>query len=1084
MRPLMTLGVLFALLSLFTAAAFGQATDGNVVGVVSDSSGGAIPGATIELENLATGVKTITRTDAQGAYRFNNVPVGLYTLTASNSGFTTTKLERLAIELNKTATANLTLSVGSVATTVEVTEAAATLDTTTAQISTSYQSRQAIDLPISVLPLGAINMSLLSAGVASSGGVGLGEGPSVGGQRPRNNSFNVEGVDNNRKDVTGSNVRVPNEATQEVTILQNQFSAEFGHSGGGQFNTLIKSGGNEIHGSIYEYLQNRNLNAVDELYKRSGITSNPRYDQNRLGGTIGGPIIKNKLFYFGDFEYNPFGQASTPTASTYAPTAAGYSMLSSMSGLSKTNFDILKQYLPAAPVAESGYTTNVLGQDIPLGVLPISFPQYQNTYSWVASIDYNVSDRDQIRGRYIDQKTTGIDPLTSPNLPAFSNNRSTTSKLFNTSWFHTFSPSITNEMRAGYNRYNDNIPVGDYAYPGLDVFPNITIEDDLFLQLGPFPEGPQSSVINTYQVIENLNVNKGRHALKFGAEGRKYIAPNNFVQRSRGDYGYSTVERYLLDLTPDKLAQRNLGGVPYSGNQVNFYWFANDNFRLRQNLTINLGVRYEYKGIPAGDKLQVLNATSSRAGFLEFREPRAQKYNFAPRVGIAWSPGRSGLTSIRAGFGVSYDNLFDNFGTLSKPVQLENTIDDDITQNNPGYLANGGINPSRRPAAISPADAIAFTSTYVPDQKLPYTLSWNFGVQRVFARDYTLEVRYLGTRGVHLFVQDVINRVPLVTGSSFLPTYMSRPSQSELDSLSLTLDQLNSGSKLLPNWVAAGYESPITVFNSRGNNIYHGLATELTRRFSNGLMFKGAYTWSKNIDDSTADLFSTLLSPRRPEDNQNWRAERGRSFLDRTHRLTFSLIYDTPFFSKSDNWFAKNVVGNWTVSPIYTVESPQYATVQSGTDSNLNGDSAGDRVIVNPAGTDKTGSGVTPLANSAGDVVGYLATNPNARYIVAGQGALATGGRNTLPLRGINNWDLTVAKKFSLSETKRIEIRGAFFNVFNHAQYIPGSLNTVQAISSSDTRSHLIPGNPIFNDPTQVYASNSRTIQVIARFVF
>jgi hypothetical protein len=1082
-------GILTVALALWLSLTlFGQATDGNIAGAVTDATGAAIPGANLELENPATGVKYTARTDSSGAYRFNNIPIGQYTLTASGSGFTASKLQKLSVELNKTATANFLLQIGSVSTSVEVTEAASTLDTTTAQITNTYQARQAIDLPLNSLPLGPINMSLLGAGVSSSGGLGLGEGPSIGGQRPRNNSFNVEGVDNNRKDVSGSNVRIPNEATAEVTILQNQFSAEFGHAGGGQFNTVLKNGTNEIHGTLFEYFQNRNLNAVDQSFKRSGILENPRYDQNRLGANIGGPIIKNKLFYFGNFEYNPLGLATTPSASTLSPTAEGWNMLSSLAPqLSKTNFDILKQYLPPAPTA-SGDTTTVLGQAIPLGVLPINFPQYQNTYTGVASVDYNLSDRDQIRGRYIDQRTSGIDPTASPNLPAFSSTRTTTSKLFNVSEFHTFTPALTNELRFGYSRFNDTIPVGNFTYPGLDMFPNITIEDDLNLQLGPFPQGPQTSVINSYQLIENLSWTKGQHTLKFGAEGRKYIAPNNFIQRVRGDYGYSTMERFLLDLNPDKLAERDLGGVPYSANQINFYWYANDSFRVRPNFTVNYGIRYEYKGITAGDKLQDLNAVSSRPGFLDFHSPRPQKANFAPRIGIAWSPGRSGLTSVRAGFGVAYDNVPDNFGTLSKPVQLENTVNDPVTGNTPGYLANGGIAPSRRPEALTPDEAINLTSVYVPDQKLPYTMSWNFGIQRVIARDYTLDVRYVGTRGVHLFVQNRINVQAMVTPTHYLPTYLAAPSQAQLDALPLTLNDLlneyNTYGGIIPAWFNAGYQSPIVVFESRGNNIYHGLAVEMTRRFSRGLTFKGAYTWSKNIDDSTADLFSTLLSPRRAQDFQNLRPDRGLSFLDRRHRLTFSAIYDTPWYNGSSNWFAKNLVGNWTIAPIYTVESPEYATVQSGTDSNLNGDTAGDRVIVNPAGAAGTGSDVTPLKNSGGDVVGYLANNANARYIVAGQGALANGGRNTLPMRGINNWDVTVAKKFNLTETKRFELRGAFYNLFNHPQYIPGSINTVQAVSSNTTRSHLIPGNPLFNDPTQVYLSNSRSIQIIGRFVF
>ena len=195
-----------------------------------------------------------------------------------------------------------------------------------------------------------MNLSLLGAGVASSGGVGAGSGPSVGGQRPRNNNFTVEGADNNRKDVTGPAITVPNDAVAEFTVLQNQFSAEFGHSSGAQFNTVLRSGGNQLHGGVYEYLQNRNLNALDQGFARLGLRQNPRYDYNRLGGSLGGPIKKNKLFFYGLYEYNPLGQASTPSSTVSAPTAAGFAMLSSIPDVSQTNLDVLKKYVAPAPV--------------------------------------------------------------------------------------------------------------------------------------------------------------------------------------------------------------------------------------------------------------------------------------------------------------------------------------------------------------------------------------------------------------------------------------------------------------------------------------------------------------------------------------------------------------------------------------------------------------------------------------------------------------------------------------------------------------------------------------------------------------
>jgi hypothetical protein len=228
-----------------------------------------------------------------------------------------------------TATANLTLQVGSVQNVVEVSAAATVIDTTTAQVQTSYSSNQIVGLPIiesSNALFGALNLSLLSAGVSSNGGVGQGVGPSVGGQRPMNNNFMIEGVDNNNKTVTGPLVYVPTEATAEFSLMQNQVGAEFGHSSGGQFNTVVRGGTNELHGSFYEYFQNRHLNAVDQSFARSGITTNPRYDQNRLGASVGGPIKKDKLFFFANFEYAPFGYALTTASAVETPTAAASSI--------------------------------------------------------------------------------------------------------------------------------------------------------------------------------------------------------------------------------------------------------------------------------------------------------------------------------------------------------------------------------------------------------------------------------------------------------------------------------------------------------------------------------------------------------------------------------------------------------------------------------------------------------------------------------------------------------------------------------------------------------------------------------------
>jgi hypothetical protein len=1067
---------------------YGQTIDANLVGSVIDPTGAAVPNTTIEITHVATGTKTTTKTNADGQYRFNNIPVGFYNLSAKADGFAAAGLKNLDIQLSKTSTANITLQVGTVSTTVDVAEVGAVIDTTTAQLQSNFDARQIVNVPIienSNGLFGALNLSLLSAGVSSNGGVGQGTGPSVGGQRPMNNNFTIEGVDNNNKTVTGPLVYVPTEATAEFTLLQNQVGAEFGHSSGGQFNTVIKGGTNSTHGSLYEYFQNRNLNAVDAIYANQGIRSNPRYDQNRLGGSVGGKLIPDKLFYFANVEYAPLGVGSTVSTPVLAPTAAGFSLLDAMN-LSKQNYSVFKQYVPAAPVA-NGETTTVNGVKIPLGVLPISGANYTNFWTFLGSVDYNMSERNQIRTRFINNRSNALD--NNANLPAFWTTLPQRYYLVSVADYHTFSPTLTNETRLAFNRFSQFYTVGNQTFPGLDAFPNITLNDDLGLNIGPDGSAPQYSIQNTYQLVENVNWTKGKHTLKFGFDGRNVISPQHFIQRERGDYVYDNLEQYLLDKLPNNFAERNLGKTSYYGNQWATYLYATDNWRLRNNLTVNLGLRWERTTVPTGQALQSLNTLADVPGLISFHGPQTSNKNFAPKIGIAYSPGKSGRTSIRAGFGLSYDVIFDNVGSTAYPPQLSATYDaeDYPTVFKAPFLANGGIFPGSLPggSSLSVTQARQATSSYLPNQVLPYAIQWNVGVQHVFHNDYTLEVRYLGTRGVHLLTQNRLNRQSKVDANNFLPTYLSAPSQATLDSLTTTLPSIQSRSNYVPAYANAGFNAASIVgFMPWSDSSYHGLATQLNRRFSHGLQSVVAYTWSHNIDNATATHFSTLLSPRRPQDFRDLSAERSNSPLDRRHRLTVNWLWDMPFLATNNNWMMKNLVGNWRFVGTYTAESGEWVTAQSNVDANLNGDAAGDRTIINPAGNSHLGSGVTALKNSSGAIVAYVANNPNAMYITAGQGARSNAGRNTILMPGINNFDISIAKKFSFGEVKRLEFRGDLSNAFNHAQYTAGLINSVKLTSQTTSNVFLQPGNSNFQNWSQNFSSNSRTVQLVAKFVF
>jgi Carboxypeptidase regulatory-like domain len=1081
-RLLRFASAIFLTAGLLAVSSFGQVTDGNLVGTVYDTSGKVIPDASVGATNTAAGVTAETRSDQSGVYRFNNLPVGSYSVTVSSAGFASMRIKDLSVELNKTVTANVTLSVGTVSESIEVVDSAALIDTTTAQITNTFASRLAADLPVAANPAGGyLNLSLLGAGVASPGGIGAGTGPSVGGQRPRNNNYMIEGTDNNNKFVTGPVVALPNDSVAEFSVLQNQFPAEFGHSSGGQFSAVIRRGSNDLHGTVYDYLQNRNLDALDQFWKRQGIFSQPRYDYNLLGGALGGPIRKNKIFYYGNFDYNPTGYASS-AGNLYAPTAVGYATLAGIPGISQTNLDVMKQYVGAAPQQTSDYASFVQGAAIPVGIVPVTAPSYQNVYRWLASGDYNLSDSDQLRVRFVSNKTSRID--TGAGLPAFYFPRPINAKLLSVSEFHAFRPNLANELRLAYNRYNDDLAVPPTQFPGLDMFPSISLRE-LGIQIGPNVNAPQASIQNTYQIADNLTWIKGNHSLKFGFDGRDMISAINFISNVRGSYQYRTLERYLLDLVPDFQAQRAVGGSkPYSGNNYALYGFANDDWKVTRNFSLSLGLRYEFTAVARSMKEYTLNSLADVPGVLTFFEPQPQKKNFAPRIGFAYSPGKSASTSIRGGFGIGYDQIFDNIGTNVRPPQVNSVVNSPVTDT-PGYLANGGILPSATPASLTAAQARSATTGWLDNQKLGYAINWNFGVQHVFGKDYVVEVRYLGTKGVHLLLQTQLGRAAVVTDTNYLPTYLEKPSEDQLNGLPLTLTQLTAEKNAQANTLAPyGFKSVITSYVPQGNSQYHGLAVDVSKRLSGHLTFQGAYTWSHLMDDSTMELNFTALTPRRPQDFLNLRPEWASSALDRRHRLTLTWMYQTPWFEKSANWWLRNLAGNYQVSGVYTAESPEWVTPQSATDANMNTDAAGDRVIVNPNGVPGTGSDVTQLKNGAGQVVAYLAANPNAEFIRAASGALATSGRNILPTNPINNFDMNVMKSFTAGERYHVELRADFYNALNHPQYTPGRLNSVLSTSHINETNYLTPGNSLFGKWDQVFPSNARIIQLAAKFSF
>src|SRR5215204_3448918 len=533
--------VMLALTCIFTAHA--QVTTGVVRGVITDQNGAAVTNAKVTITKKSTNQSTTTQTTGSGQFEFNNLLIGEdYEVVIEAANFKTLTLSDVKVQLNKINDLSAQLTVGGIGETVTVMSGSTELvDTTTANLSKSFSERQVVELAQTsfggAFGGGVNNLALIAPNVSSSGGVGVGSGGSVGGQRPRNNNFMVDGVDNNDKTVTGPQSYISPEEVAEFSLMQNQFSAEFGRSNGGQFLTVTKSGTNDFHGTFYGFFRNRYLNALDNLQKQAGVTRDradgdlfmPRSDYFRGGFNLGGPVVlpkfdeggpsfksfRNKFFFFTSYERLQTGSAAA-TGGLVAPTAAGYATLGTIPGLSATNLGVLRQYLPAAPADDAG-TITVAGRTIPVGSITFPAPNFNKQNHAVTNFDYNQSAATQHRIRFTFTNVAGID--TAANLPAFYAPTPSKQRLFSYTLLHNFSPGLINETRVAFRRTSVNTPVPDVAFPGLDSFPNITL-DDLGVDIGPNLSGPQFRIENNYQVVNNVTYLAGSHTLKFGGDFR------------------------------------------------------------------------------------------------------------------------------------------------------------------------------------------------------------------------------------------------------------------------------------------------------------------------------------------------------------------------------------------------------------------------------------------------------------------------------------------------------------------------------------------------------------------------------------
>jgi Carboxypeptidase regulatory-like domain/TonB dependent receptor len=1138
---------------IFSVPAAAQRTTGTLRGQILDPSGAAVPEAQVTATNQETGVSVKIATTSAGTYSFPSLIPGMYKIEVEAKGFKNLVKTEINVLANQDNVADAHLDLGVATEIVEVTGGAAEIQTTSSSLNNTYDARD-VELPnaAGVLNGSPLNLAVLAPNVVAQPGGTQGIGGSVGGTRPRDNNFTVDGVDDNNLGVTGNNSTVIPDAVAEFNLTTNQFSAEYGHSAGGQFSLVTKTGTNNWHGSGEWYNQNRNYNSLDNLTKsaidvKHTLSGQPAFDNNRFGGTVGGPIVKNKLFVFGAYEYTYLHGQGSATAFT-GPTAAGLAILQANAADSAVK--ALLANFPVAAANDAGTVPIHSGGvgvgpaiNVPIGNVTIFSPNFQKEHDAQVNADYTMG-RHQFGARFLINQGKFIFPVNSTQALFNQNELFHNRKIaLNDVW--TINSHLVNDLRVQYSFFNE-----PFLNPCTACPTDITINDLLSgVTVGPGDNSTQKQ--NTYQIADTFSWTRGKHTFKFGGQYNHFIYPQFFLPRSNSDNQYKTVDAFINDILPDNPGRtlRGSGTGSFLGTQSAFYVFAQDDFKFTSRLTLNLGVRYEYWTNPVGSSTQTLNAISNVPGVITFGNPKTDKNNIAPRVGFAYDPTGKGKTSIRGGFGIAYDVKFQNFASITLPPQLQTELNpvsactltpkpswcpSVSNPNSAGFLAGGGLPQAFLPPTTQ-AGARALTTSFIDDTVMPKILTWSLGVQHEVARNTTVEVRYLGTRGLELPVQFRRNfRSFFDAGGTPLPTFFkasdipatftaSTPTDTPFNNFDPNI--YDKFPCIPPGPKPCGFNGNVTSDPPFGSSIYHAGSVSFTQRARHGLTFNANYTYAHTIDNSTNEFFTSLLNPRRAQDTSRINEDRGNSDLDVRHKFALSLTYQVPDV-KSDNRFVKTLVNGFQIGSIYLAQTGQPVTLQSGgVDSNGNGDSAGDRASFNPFASGQTGSDVFPVCEATAGTasgstvgttyvgatsvtnttttngcannsmntlhfdpaIGYTPVDPKARYVITGPGARANLGRNSFTGPGFGILNVSVGKKFHFSESKYLLAKADVFNILNHPNYALSNgnvFNTVGITTATTTPGYAIPSDNNFLSARTLFSGGFRSMTLGLKFVF
>jgi hypothetical protein len=1083
-------------LALFVSLpVFAQVTGGTLSGTVSDPSGASIPGAQLTIKNVATGVERTLTTNDHGFYTAVNLLAGSYQVTISAKDFDTEIKSGITMYVGGQQTFDVVLHVGTVANRVEVSANVPAVQLTSSDISAVVDATTVRELPLngrSWTDLAALQPGVSTiqtqpsfASGADRGNRGFGQEVTISGARPQQNNYRLDGVSLNDYangapgSVLGGNLGV--DAIQEFSVLTSNYSAEYGKTSGGVINAITRSGTNQFHGSVYEFARNSALDAKN-YFESAGAGKAP-FQRNQFGGTIGGPIFKDRTFFFADYEGNR--QSKGIANINFVPSASARTGLihdSNGNPITVAIDPFVQQYLALYPIPTD------CGGD----VCPSNFngQQVVNENFVTTRVDHRFSAKDSVFGTYLYDRT----PYSSPD--SFGNTglgTLTARQILAVEETHAFTPTFVNAVRFGYNHENVNNNTSAKALnpaaanPALGVLPNRYASTININGMSSMPGGLGALVNdlynwNSFQGYDDAFLSHGKHSIKFGfaVEGMQLKVTD--MTDMNGIWSFQDFQHFLQN-QPSKFNGGVISTVkPRNLRQTIFGGYVQDDWRLQSNVTLNLGLRYEMATTPTEthgllvnlrnitDPLPVCGTPDPKcAGTGPLFTSNPTLHNFEPRIGFAWDPFKNGRMAVRGGAGI--------FDVLPLPYEfffLE-------TQAVPffQYLAFRNTSAPSQPLQLGPLPAADFNttrlrSTYIDSApKRNYVMQWNLNAQYSLTPNLTAMIAYVGSRGVHqpFRVDEANMTLPIKSSAGYVwPRVDAFGNAFSAQCNSLDPNGAADPTSCAPPPLLNPNFSSIRAVFYKGRSYYNSLELQLVKRMSHGFQLQGSYTWGKSMDTSSAtlagDAFGNSISSLNYFDT---RLTRGLSDFNVGRTLVINGTWDVPS-RKSWSGPAHWATEGWQLGTIFTVSdgvpfTPTWGTGNDPANTQSQDDYAYLNVLNNPGCKTLTNPGhpenyiktqcfsiptaadlafwnayCNPAPPSLGAAINPTSPSQSQLPPLACFNLRGSQGRNTLIGPGVMALDFSVFKNNRIrriSENFNLQFRMEMFNILNHPNFAP-----------------------------------------------